>query len=91
MRILNGFRHAVIIVFPIIGFALCCPVAQASFHSWDINEIFSNEDGTIQFIEMRETQGLGGQHQMTVSASYFTTNTHNFTYDMNLTTGSTIY
>ena len=37
----------------------------ASFHLWDIVEIFSSADGTIQFIELSTTssgeQGLGGQ------------------------------
>ena len=34
----------------------------ASFHTWDINEIFSNADGTIQFIELREMNGSNNQH-----------------------------
>ena len=58
--------------------------ARASFHSWDINEIFSNEDGTIQFIELRETEGLGGQHQLSIPSIDFTTNTNIFAYDTNL-------
>jgi len=41
--------------------------AQAASHLWRINEIFSNADGTIQFIELRESLGsccenaLGGK------------------------------
>jgi len=39
--------------------------AFASFHLWDFNEIFSNSDGTIQYIELSTSsaaeQELGGQ------------------------------
>jgi hypothetical protein len=36
--------------------------AYAAFHTWEIAELYSNADGTIQFIQLRETQGLGGEH-----------------------------
>jgi len=42
--------------------ALLCPPASASFHTFVINEIYSNIDGTIQFIELRESQGAFGQN-----------------------------
>ena len=32
-------------------------------HSWRINEIFSNADGTIQFIELQEQEGFDNEHQ----------------------------
>ena len=32
-------------------------VSSAGVHRWDIGEIFSNDDGTIQFIELFETTG----------------------------------
>src|SRR5205823_6520532 len=35
--------------------------AHASFHTFVINEIYSNADGTIQFVELREAAGAGGQ------------------------------
>ena len=47
------------------GFAamLCLAFsAQASFHTFQINEIYSNADGNIQFIELREVQGASGQN-----------------------------
>ncbi len=31
--------------------------AVAGGHTWDVNELFSNADGTIQFIELREANG----------------------------------
>ena len=33
-----------------------------AYHLWDINEIFSNADGTIQFIELREAFGAVGEN-----------------------------
>lgn len=33
---------------------------RAAYHAWDINEIYSNPDGTVQFIELR---ALGGSQQ----------------------------
>lgn len=36
--------------------------AHASFHTFVINEIYSNPDGTVQFIELREAAGAGGQN-----------------------------
>ena len=30
---------------------------QASFTTWEVNEVFSNDDGTIQFIEFFESKG----------------------------------
>ena len=31
--------------------------AIAGIHTWDVSEVFSNADGTIQFIELKETAG----------------------------------
>ena len=38
------------------------PVAHATFHSWEINEVFSNADGSIQFIELLERKGDDDSH-----------------------------
>ena len=35
--------------------------AQAGTHTWDVNEVFSNADGTIQFVELREANGTPGE------------------------------
>ena len=52
--------------------------AEASFHTWDINEIYSNADGTIQFIEMKETAGFNSQHLLSGHSFTTTANTFNF-------------
>jgi hypothetical protein len=42
-----------------LGFAWS---AAGSFHTWKVNEIYSNPDGSVQFIELREASGLDNQH-----------------------------
>jgi len=37
----------------LVGLALAANSALATFHQWDINEIFTNHDGTVQFIELK--------------------------------------
>ncbi len=36
-------------------------VANASFHEWRVHELYSNADGTIQFIEFHEIAGADGE------------------------------
>jgi hypothetical protein len=40
-------------------------VTQANHHTYDLNEIFSNADGTIQFVELLEANGSNNQHVFT--------------------------
>jgi hypothetical protein len=42
---------------PFVFFITCTSTAHATFHSWEINELFSNADGSIQFIELFESKG----------------------------------
>ncbi len=37
---------------------LACAPAAANFHTFAIEQVYSNADGTIQFVVMHETQGL---------------------------------
>ena len=37
------------------------PMATAGVHTWDVNEVFSTPDGSIQFIELREAAGTPGE------------------------------
>jgi len=37
--------------------AFTIPAAYAGEHTWDVWEVFSNADGSVQFIELRETNG----------------------------------
>jgi hypothetical protein len=45
-----------------LGLCLVAPNAGASFHAYQINQIFSNADGTIQFVLLHETLGLNGEN-----------------------------
>ncbi len=47
--------------------------AGASFHTFVINEIYSNADGTVQYVELREAAGFGGQNLL---AGLTLTSTH---------------
>ena len=58
-------------------FALSGGMAFAGAHTWKVNEVFSNADGTIQFVELREVGGGAGEtgvpgHQVTSNTKSFT-------------------
>ena len=38
-------------------FGLAAATAQAGSHTWDVNEVFSNADGSVQFVELLESNG----------------------------------
>jgi hypothetical protein len=40
---------------------LAVATALAGAHTWDVWEIFTNADGTIQFVELRESEGGAGE------------------------------
>ncbi|HXV35567.1 MAG TPA: PEP-CTERM sorting domain-containing protein [Myxococcota bacterium] len=49
---------------PLVIAALLAPsTARALFHLWDITEVYSNADGTVQFIELATTSN--GQDELT--------------------------
>ena len=37
------------------------PAALAGIHTWDVNEVFSNADGSIQFVELREANNSANE------------------------------
>ena len=34
------------------------PSAKAAFHLWNVKEVFSNADGSVQFVEMFDNSGF---------------------------------
>ncbi|HEX7273240.1 MAG TPA: hypothetical protein VF420_13935, partial [Casimicrobiaceae bacterium] len=44
---------------------LIAPSAYATYHTFVIQEIFSNADGTIQYIVLHESLGMDGQNMLT--------------------------
>jgi hypothetical protein len=60
--------------------------ARATFHTWKINEIYSNADGSVQFIELHESLSFNGENLL---ATHFIqcvsgTLTNSFTFPTNL-------
>ena len=64
--------------------ALACTVvlacaaspAWATFHLWDASEVYSNADGTIQFVEL--VTSFDNQHLM--AGHYYGSNEHGITF-----------
>ncbi len=65
--------------------------AQATFHTFRIDEVFSNADGTVQYVVLREAEGLSGQ-QFLAGLPFTSTHagtTKTFTFPANLPSGAT--
>jgi len=48
-----------------VAAALIGPSAYATYHTFQIQEIFSNADGTIQYVVLHEALGMNGQNMLT--------------------------
>src|SRR5664279_1534014 len=71
--------------------ALPASATWASFHTFQIEEVYSNSDGTVQYVVLHEASGESGQEFL---AGHSLTSTHGgtiqtFTFDGNLSTGAT--
>ena len=44
--------HLVTALVPLLFLASTAPIAEASFHLWKVQEVFTNADGSVQFIEL---------------------------------------
>jgi len=66
--------------------AVAAPAARATFHTYQIDEMFSNADGTVQFVVLHEAVGMNGQNflggRMFTSSSGGMTNTFVFPQDL---------
>ena len=47
------------------------PLTQAAFHLWDVNELYSNADGSVQFIEMVVPAGPGSDSEHFINGTKF--------------------
>ena len=61
--------------------------ALAGIHTWDVREVFSNADGTIQFIELYEAAGTAGE--VGVGNGTISSTTQTFTWGNGAVTGPT--
>ncbi len=60
-----------------LGFVLIpAAIVSAGIHTWRVTEIFSNADGTIQFIEL--TECCGGAGELGVNGGTIISNAHSF-------------
>jgi hypothetical protein len=59
--------------------------ALGSFHTWKVNEIYSNGDGSVQFIELHESLGMNGENLLQNRAITCTSAavTHTFIFPSN--------
>ena len=58
---------------------LLLPTASlAGIHTWDVREVFSNADGTIQFVELWEADG--GASEVGVGNGGLSSTTHSFSF-----------
>lgn len=55
-----AFRRSFVTIFALAAWFAAGGSAQASFHAWKFDEVFSNADGTVQFIEMLD--GFTGEN-----------------------------
>lgn len=53
--------HSVAAVFSAGVFAALATLAYGGAHTWDVVEVFSNADGTIQFVELREMNNTANE------------------------------
>jgi hypothetical protein len=61
--------------------------AWSGVHLWRIEEVYSNADGTIQFIEMTTCCGSAGG-EIFIGGQRLSSNTNSFTFPANLTTAT---
>jgi serralysin len=69
----------------LVGLALVANPVQATFHLWDIVEVYSNFDGSVQFVEMFDASNF----ENLVSGKQLKSNANSFTIPANLTTTAT--
>jgi hypothetical protein len=90
---LAAHRKSVVCMYLLwaVIYAMANQPAHATFHTYRISELYSNVDGSVQFIELKEAFGANGQNFLaghTISVTQGQT-THTFTFPTNLPNGNT--
>ena len=49
-------------IFVFLAMTLAATAARASFHTFAIEQVYSNADGTVQFVVLRDTSGTDGEN-----------------------------
>jgi hypothetical protein len=78
---------------PLVAMAACllAPLAAASFHTFEIDRVYSNADGTIQYVVLHEGAGMTGEqffngHEFTATHGGVV---KTFTFNKNLPSSNT--
>jgi hypothetical protein len=71
--------------------ALCTPLAHAAFHLYRIEQLYTNADGSVQFVVLRESSGTDGENQWAGKTLRATdaAGTRTLTFPANLPSAST--
>ncbi|MEP7182871.1 MAG: hypothetical protein ABI886_11850 [Betaproteobacteria bacterium] len=71
--------------------ALAAPAAEATFHTFRIEQVYSNADGSIQYVMLHEASNAGGQNLWAGHALMATagTSTKTFAFSANLPSSAT--
>ncbi len=81
------FRSGTAFLFTFFVFATA---ARATYHTYRIEEVYSNSSGTIQFIEMQEVFGLNGQNLIS-EAPDIRSGSKDFVFSINLPSTTTAH
>src|SRR5947199_10311040 len=84
----SALRRPISCAVALLTVAVFAPRANAAFNLWNVNELYTNSSGTLQFIELQTSfsgnQFVGGEQIQVVSASV----THKFTVPSSQSTDS---
>ena len=57
----------------ILVIAFCASVAQAAFHQFKVDQVYSNADGSVQYVVLKESNNSNGQNVLS-GHTFATTN-----------------
>ncbi len=56
--------HKTLFTGIVLAIAFLPAAGESASHQWRFNEVFSNTDGSVQFIEMKECCGFSSEHEL---------------------------
>jgi hypothetical protein len=83
---MNRFQKSLAACFGTLLTFGTLPFAQAAFHLWKIDEVYSNASGSVQFIELSASTNGGQQF---VNGQTLKSNGHTFSFTANLPSDTT--
>jgi hypothetical protein len=90
---LSSFRAFVASAAAFLAVSMMTSSTHAAFHLWQIDQVYTNSSGTLQFIEMHDPTTTGGQNfvggQQIQVSNVGGTQTNTFTIPSGASTGNT--